>query len=249
MKHEQRPGKGRKIGELANAAGVTIRTLHYYDQIGLLTASARTDAGHRLYSDGDVERLYRICLLRRLGLPLAEIGQTLDDPAWNLHAAMSTHLETVDRRLAAESRLRSRLAGLVVSTESAEQPLTNDLLEVLEDMTMLETTVQRRISILVYEDLEAAHDYLTEVFGLGPGEITRDEAGRALPAELQAGDGVIWLHPESPKFALSSPKSLGAATAMTAVIVDDVDAHHRHAAEKGAVIDYEPVDQPYGYRE
>ena len=108
MEHEQGPEKGRKVGELANAAGVTIRALHYYDQIGLLTASARTDAGHRLYSDGDVERLYRICLLRRLGLPLAEIGQALDDPAWNLHSAMSAHLETVERRLAAKPPRRTR---------------------------------------------------------------------------------------------------------------------------------------------
>ena len=82
---------------------------------------------------------------------------------------------------------------------------------------MLDTTVQRRISILVYADLETAFDYLIRVFGLGPGQLTRDGKGRVVHGELQAGDGVVWLHPESPEFGLSSPGSLGAATAMVAV--------------------------------
>src|SRR5437764_9655516 len=109
-------------------------------------------------------------------------------------------------------------------------------------MTMLDTTVQRRISILVYADLETAFDYLIRVFGLGPGQLTRDGKGRVVHGELQAGDGVVWLHPESPEFGLSSPGSLGAATAMVAVMVEDVDAHFRHAPEQGASIRYAPVD-------
>jgi uncharacterized glyoxalase superfamily protein PhnB len=116
-------------------------------------------------------------------------------------------------------------------------------------MVELDTTVQRRIPILVYKDLEAAYDYLTRVFGLGPGTLDRDEEGRTVHGEIQAGDGVLWLHQESPKWGLRSPRSLGGATGMVAVIVDDVDAHFRHSREQGAVIDYEPADQPYGYRE
>ncbi|MDQ1439191.1 MAG: hypothetical protein QOK43_2820 [Acidimicrobiaceae bacterium] len=234
---------------MAIASGLTVRTLHYYEEIGLLVASRRTDAGHRLYADDDVERLYRICLLRRLGLPLSEIGRALDDPAWSLGAAMATHLSDLERRLDAAGRLRGRLAQLVASTEAHDGPLTDDLLHVLEEMTMLDATVQRRISILVYSDLEAAFDYLQRVFGLGPGQLTRDGDGAVVHGELQAGDGVVWLHPESPEFGLSSPRTLGGATASHAVMVDDVDAHFRHASEQGAVIDYEPVDQPYGYRE
>lgn len=48
-----------KVGALARAAGLTVRTLHHYDHIGLLSPSARTGAGHRLYSEADVARLYR----------------------------------------------------------------------------------------------------------------------------------------------------------------------------------------------
>ena len=240
---------GRRIGEIAAATGLTVRTLHYYEQIGLLVASERSDAGHRLYAEADVERLYRICLLRRLGLPLGEIARALDDPAWSLHAAMATHLHDVERRIDVAARLRGRLAHLVASTGTTDSALTDDLLEVLEEMTMLDAAVQRRISILVYADLEAAYNFLVEVFGLGPGELTRDEAGVVHHVELEAGDGVVWLHPESKEFGLASPRALGATTATMAVMVDDVDAHFRHAQAHGAEIIYEPVDQPYGYRE
>jgi DNA-binding transcriptional MerR regulator/uncharacterized glyoxalase superfamily protein PhnB len=241
---------GRKVGELAAATGLTVRTLHYYEEIGLLVASGRTQAGHRLYDEGDVGRLYRICLLRRLGLPLGEIGRALDDPTWSLHSAMATHLRVLDGRLEATGRLRARLARLVESVDGASDgAVTDDLLELLEEMTMLDATVQRRISILVYADLEAAYEYLVRVFGLGPGKLTRGPDGTVVHGELQAGDGVVWLHPEAEAFGLASPRTLGGATASVAVMVDDVDAHFRHASEQGAVIDYEPVDQPYGYRE
>jgi DNA-binding transcriptional MerR regulator/uncharacterized glyoxalase superfamily protein PhnB len=249
MVHEHRGAVGSRVGELAAATGLTVRTLHYYEEIGLLAASSRTSAGHRLYADADVERLYRICLLRRLGLPLGEIGKALDDPAWSLHAAMATHLHETERRLESTGRLRSRLAQLVAAIGATDHPPTDDLLQLLEEMTMLDTTVQRRIGILVYADLESAFAYLVRVFGLGPGELTRDADGRVVHAELQVGDGVVWLHVESPEFGLASPRSLHASTSSMAVMVDDVDEHFRHASEQGATIVYEPVDQPYGYRE
>ncbi|MDQ1386314.1 MAG: hypothetical protein QOG65_3693 [Actinomycetota bacterium] len=249
MTTEQRSNGGRRVGELAAATGLTVRTLHYYGEIGLLEASARTAAGHRLYADADVERLYRICLLRRLGLPLGEIARALDDPEWELRSAMAIHLSDLEQRLAATTQLRARLAQLVGAIQTSDRFPTDDLLEVLEEMTMLDSTVQRRISILVYSDLQAAFDYLERVFGLGPGELTRAGDGKIVHGEIQAGDGVVWLHPEAPEFGLLSPRSLGGASASMAVMVDDVDAHYRHASEQGASIDYEPVDQPYGYRE
>ena len=240
---------GRRVGELAAATGLTVRTLHYYGEIGLLDASARTAAGHRIYADADVERLYRICLLRRLGLPLGEIARALDDPEWELRSAMAIHLRDLERRLDATTQLRGRLAQLFSAMQTTDGPPIDDLLEVLEEMTMLDSTVQRRISILVYSDLQVAFDFLERVFGLGPGELTGDGQGNLVHGELQAGDGVVWLHPEAPEFELLSPRSLGGASASMAVMVDDVDAHYRHTLEQGATVDYEPVDQPYGYRE
>jgi MerR family transcriptional regulator, thiopeptide resistance regulator len=249
MALHRQPDVSHKVGELAAATGLTVRTLHHYEEIGLLVASGRTEAGHRVYDERDVERLYRICLLRRLGLPLSDISRALDDPAWDIRSAMAAHLGEVERRLAAENGLRGRLVTLLHSAESVAEPPSDDLLALLEEMTMLDTTVQRRISILVYADLETAFNHLIEVFGLGPGELTRDDSGRIVHGELHAGDGVVWLHPETAEFGLASPRTVGASTAMIAVMVDDVDAHFRHAASHGASIRYEPIDQEYGYRE
>ena len=227
---------------------MTVRTLHHYEEIGLLVASTRSAAGHRRYGRAEVERLYRISLLRRLGLSLGEIATALDDPKWDLGTTMDLHLNELERRLDAETRLRRRLTRLAAAAPTSPVPV-EDLLHILEDMTMTDTIVRRRLSILVYQDLEEAFAFLVRVFGLGPGTLTRDEAGRVVHGELEAGDGAVWLHPESPEFGLASPRTLGATTSTMAVMVDDVDAHHRHAAQEGASIDYEPVDQPYGFRE
>lgn len=237
--------RGRRIGEVAAAAGVTIRTLHHYESIGLLSPAGRTDAGYRIYDDASVQRIYRICVLRRLGMSLDQIGRALDGDEWTLTESLQAHLDEVESRLTAAQRLRSGLVQLLADTDSN----ATDLMEVLTDMTNLDRPVEQRIQILVYVDLEAAMDFLVDVFDLGPGELTRDGDGVPVHGAVDAGDGQIWLHPESPEFGLASPRSLGAATATTAVMVSDVDAHHERAKERGAEIVYAPVDQPYGYRE
>ena len=247
-------GTARKIGEIASVTGMTVRTLHYYEEIGLIEPESRTEAGHRLYGPEALKRLYKISLLRQLGLPLRSVraGLEADSEAaadgGDLRALMTDHLAAVDERLVAENRLRSRLLKLVGTLESTEDT-TGDLLSVLEDMTMLETTLDRRIAILVYEDIEAAYNYLIDVYGFGPGELMRDPDGNVVHGEIQAGDGEFWLHTESEEYSLRSPKNLGASSGTMAVMVDDVDAHHRYAAERGATVQYEPVDQPYGFRE
>lgn len=139
MAIEQRRGTGRRVGELARASGLTVRTLHYYEQIGLLVPSRRSDAGQRIYDEVDMARLYRIRLLRRVGLPLAEIGRALDDATWSLSAAMERHLGELDRRLEATARHRSRLAGLVMAIGSGHTVPIDELLTTVEEMTMLDT--------------------------------------------------------------------------------------------------------------
>ena len=114
---------------------------------------------------------------------------------------------------------------------------------------MLDGNVQTNILILVYADLGAATEYLERVFLLGPSNVTRDAEGQVVHAEIRAGNGLVWLHPESAEYELASPRSIGSATACVSVIVDDVDDHFQHAEAEGARIIYPPVDQPYGYRE
>src|SRR5579875_817744 len=74
-------GDGYAVGQLAELAGVTVRTLHHYDDVGLLRPSARTSTGYRVYDATDVERLHQILMYRRLGFGLQEIAALVDDPA------------------------------------------------------------------------------------------------------------------------------------------------------------------------
>ncbi|KAA0023638.1 MerR family transcriptional regulator [Antrihabitans cavernicola] len=238
-----------KVGELAHDSGLTVRALRYYDQIGLLQPSRRSEGGHRLYGSDDVHRLYRICLLRKIGFALDEIARVLDDPGWDLEHALRRHLELIDHQVAVGGQLRRRLAGMIGSLACDTPPTADELIETMEEMTMLDSTVERRISILVYDDITAIHAYLVRVFGLGPGRLDYDDAGRCVHGEVDAGDGMIWLHQVSPEFHLASPQALGASTGTTAVMVDDVDAHYSHAVAQNADILYPPTDMPYGYRE
>ncbi|WFB08157.1 MerR family transcriptional regulator [Streptomyces sp. LX-29] len=68
------------VGQVAGYAGVTVRTLHHYDEIGLLRPSGRSRAGHRRYDDADLDRLQQILFYRELGFPLDEVAALLDDP-------------------------------------------------------------------------------------------------------------------------------------------------------------------------
>lgn len=113
-----------RIGELCRRTGLTVRTLHHWDHVGLLRPSARTSSGHRLYDERDVDRLYRIVALRELGLPLETIGTLLDDRADGpaLAELLRDQLAHVDRQLAALGGLRDRLAALLPLVRSAGAP-------------------------------------------------------------------------------------------------------------------------------
>ena len=237
-----------KVGELSAASGVTVRTLHYYEEIGLLVPK-RTEAGHRIYSAEDVERLSQICVLRRMGLPLSAVADSIANSGTNLRSVLEHYVVDLERRLQTASALKGSLEHFMSTSDFSGTSNTNQLLKLLEEMTMAETNIERRISVLVYSDLEAAYEFLTRVFQLGPGNLFRDDTGRVVHAELQAGDGVVWLHPELPRAKLASPRNLGGCSSTMAVMVEDVDAHFRAASEAGAKIEHPPVDEPYGYRE
>jgi DNA-binding transcriptional MerR regulator len=125
-----------RVGELARVAGVTVRTLHHYDELGLLTPSERTSGGHRLYTARDVERLYRLLALRSLGLSLDEIG-TLLDAADGVAETVRRHLQTVERQAQALEAVRTRLTRLLAALE-AGQGGSDEILEALEAMSMFE---------------------------------------------------------------------------------------------------------------
>ncbi|MFG2330213.1 MerR family transcriptional regulator [Streptomyces sp. NPDC048604] len=88
------------VGQVAGFAGVTVRTLHHYDEIGLLSPSARSHAGHRRYDDGDLDRLQQILFYRELGFPLEQVASLLDDPEADPQAHLRRQHELLTARIA-----------------------------------------------------------------------------------------------------------------------------------------------------
>jgi MerR family transcriptional regulator, thiopeptide resistance regulator len=100
------------VGQVAEQFGVTVRTLHHYDQIGLLVPGERTPAGYRLYTGDDITRLQNVVVYRRLGFPLEEIALLLDEPSVDV----SEHLRR--QRAAVLSRL-DEMSELVTAIDRA----------------------------------------------------------------------------------------------------------------------------------
>jgi MerR family transcriptional regulator, thiopeptide resistance regulator len=129
-----------RIGELAGATGLTVRTLHHYEDVGLLSASDRTEGGHRLYDEADVEQLYRIRVLRRLGLSLDDIGRSAERPR-ELPALLRRHLARVEAELTDLTQLRDRLRHLCALGPSVD---ADDVIATIEAMSTLERHVATR---------------------------------------------------------------------------------------------------------
>ena len=125
-------GRSWRIGELAAATGLTVRTLHHYEHIGLLAPAARTEGRQRLYDKHDVQRLYRIRALRDLGLPLEDVGRMLEDDGAALGDVLRAHLARVDAELQRLGRLRALLDHACAQADRVEP---DDLLAALEAMS------------------------------------------------------------------------------------------------------------------
>ncbi|HEU4617112.1 MAG TPA: MerR family transcriptional regulator [Gammaproteobacteria bacterium] len=97
--------RAHRVGDVAEQSGVSIRTLHHYDEIGLLRPSARSASGYRLYDDADLLRLQQILIGRELGLSLEQIRRSLDDPAFDRRTALLEQRAALERRAARATRM------------------------------------------------------------------------------------------------------------------------------------------------
>ena len=95
-----------KISEVAKLSGITVRTLHYYDEIELLKPSETTEAGYRMYSSEDLERLQQILFFRELDFPLNEIKEIMLNPNYDKNEALNKHKEFLIEK-------RKRIDGLI----------------------------------------------------------------------------------------------------------------------------------------
>jgi len=113
------------VGQVAGFAGVTVRTLHHYDEIGLLAPGERSHAGHRRYGDADLDRLQQILFYRELGFPLDEVAALLDDPEADprahlrrQHELLTARIEKLQKMAAAvEHAMEARTMGINLTPE------------------------------------------------------------------------------------------------------------------------------------
>ncbi len=138
--HPER-GRALKVAVVARRTGVSVRTLHYYEEIGLLSPSGRTASGHRLYTLSDVERLQQIRSLQQLGFSLSEIQACLETRQWDAKRVISDHLARVRSQIEALQRLESLLGWLAEvfhgRPHGSEETL-EVLLSIVETTTMLD---------------------------------------------------------------------------------------------------------------
>jgi DNA-binding transcriptional MerR regulator len=124
-----------KVGELARRTGLTVRTLHHYDDIGLLQPSGRSDGGYRLYGAADIARLHAIQALRGLGLALDEIGRLLAEGGASLQTIVGRQLQALELQIRQASELRDRLELVSAKFQAGGEPGLDDWLSTLALMT------------------------------------------------------------------------------------------------------------------
>jgi len=138
-----------KVGELSKRTGVTVRTIHYYQEIGLLSPSGRTDAGYRLYAQAELVRLQQIVSLRQLGFSLDEVRDWLDRPDYSPKQVIEMHIKRLREHIREQRRLCAQLETVAASLSEAEGVSVEQLLETIKEMTRMEKyyTVEQREEI------------------------------------------------------------------------------------------------------
>lgn len=196
----RRKGPPYKVGELARHAGVSVRTLHHYEDVGLLVPSERTDSGHRLYGAGDVERLTRVLALLQLGLSLDEVRRSLDDRSLSPLALVERHLERARQVLEEQAELCQRLEAVRTHLAGGASDV-EQLFEVIEAMQLVEkyytkeqlAELAARRADLGEAGMKAAERAWAEVFARLRAEMARgtDPAAPAVQAIVADADALV----------------------------------------------------------
>ena len=187
------PDDRLKVGALAREAGLTVRTLHHYEDIGLLLPRERTPAGHRLYGREEVRRLHQIASLRQLGLSLEEIREALDQPGASLEQVLALQIRRLRARIREEEALLTRLEHLAKRLEDRKEDVPlRDLVRSVGETVRLERyytpeqlgTLERRARELGAEAIQDAQSRWEAVF-TGFGQALRRGMGPDHP-EVEA---------------------------------------------------------------
>ncbi|WP_433075787.1 MerR family transcriptional regulator [Dactylosporangium sp. CA-052675] len=180
------------VGRVAELAGITVRTLHHYDEIGLLRPSARTAAGHRAYSAADVERLRKVLAYRRLGFGLREITDLVDDPATDavahLRRLRGLLLDQRDRAAAMvtaiERELRARAMGIGTTPEQRLRVFGARLYDAIGPAYPATRRTEPRIAARIWDALGDARTVLNVGAGTGSYEPPDREVTAVEPSAV-----------------------------------------------------------------
>jgi len=127
-----------KVGELAKRTGISVRTLHHYDEIGLVSPSSRSDSGHRLYAEVDIRRLQQVVSLRSLGMALDQIDQFLREKPDSPLLVLELHLKKLQQEASERNRLIASIEKIASSLSRGGSPSLDDLLQLIEETKMFE---------------------------------------------------------------------------------------------------------------
>ncbi len=127
-----------KVGEISKQTGLSIRTLHHYDNIGLLSPSKHSESGHRLYNGADIVRLQQIVSLRNLGFSLDDIGDILYNNGLSLLAVVRMHMQKLKERIDLEQQLLCRLESIQQMLNVHETVTADKLIQTIEVINMTE---------------------------------------------------------------------------------------------------------------
>lgn len=127
-----------KVGELAKRTGLTVRTLHHYDEIGVLKPSLHTEAGYRLYTAADIARLQQVLSLRHLGFSLEQVRDCLDQPGFSPLEVIRLHVARLREQIDFQQRLCAGLETIAAYFQSAGEVSAETFLQTIEVMSMIE---------------------------------------------------------------------------------------------------------------
>lgn len=191
--HASLTGQVWKLGQFAAVTGLTVRTLHHYDQIGLVSPSRRTPSGHRLCEESDVRRLYQVLALRQLGLSLDPVARVVAGAA-SMSEVLAAHQAYLEQQLCAMRRLRAQVSTLAATAQETPQASVEDFLELMRGVIVVDDTVKQYFSEAQLADLAERRERL------GDQAISDVEVGwrSLLPrvaAAVESGLDLDWTRP------------------------------------------------------
>ena len=163
-----------------------MRTLHYYDEIGLLSPSRRTDSGPRLYTAGDVVRLQRIKSLQQLGFTLREVRECLDRPGFPLQRVIQLHLSRLKERIELERRLCDLLERVAARLSSGEEISSGEFVDTVMEVIEMSERLDKYYTPEQLEYLERRRREVGEE-RIREAEAEWAELIAAVRAEMEAG--------------------------------------------------------------